>query len=276
MSFRRFYSVQPLNSFELTDERDQQQRECMDSRQSVSKRHSGEAGAALVSEGMRLALGTGTTAEQLIGALKRRFQGTQPGLEAICTSRRTEELACEAGIAVVEPDPLKPADLYLDGADEIDPQAHLIKGRGGALLREKLAALNARRRIILADYTKPVARLGENCAVPVEIVRFAAKTTIAAVEQLGCKASIRQKAGEVFITDEGNYIADCRFDPCVPEPDEMEHRLKLIDGVIETGLFIGLCDAVILGTPDGARCYERDEWTRTANEILQLCERIWG
>jgi ribose 5-phosphate isomerase A len=173
------------------------------------------------------------------------------------TSTRVRTLADHLGVRVASLNEHAHLDLTVDGADEIDLRTfNLIKGRGGALLREKLVATASDREIIVADESKVVTTLGERQPVPVEVVRFGWRRTADALERLGCDAALRDVAGNPFTTDEGHYILDCRFPP-IGDPAHLAREIKAIVGVVEHGLFIGLVHAVVIAGRRGVQLFER-------------------
>jgi ribose 5-phosphate isomerase A len=200
----------------------------------------GAAAAELLRPGMTVGLGSGRTLWDVIA------QANPDGIRAVCASSRTEELAREAGFEVAELDGR--LDLAIDGADEVDPQLGLIKGGGGALLREKLVILAAERFVVVAEESKRVERLGEGCRLPVEVVPFGWRNTRRALEELGLSGELR---GEPFVTDEGNYILDCPL-PGEVELEELSAEVKAITGVVEHGLFLGMAAEALIGRPDGS------------------------
>ena len=207
---------------------------------------------ALVRGGMRVGLGSGSTSRHAILELGRRAAaGELPGVVGVATSRASEQLARELGLAV-EPLDTRPLDLAIDGADEIAPNLDLIKGLGGALTREKLTELRAQRFVVIADHTKLVSRLGERAPVPVEVVRFGLETTLERLAQLGAGGNLRAAGGEPYVTDNGNFIFDARFAD-MPDPAALNRRLKLTPGVVETGLFLGMAERAFVAAPDGVR-----------------------
>jgi ribose 5-phosphate isomerase A len=215
-----------------------------------------ERAAELVQDGMVLGLGTGRTAALFVAAIGKRVQ---LGLRVVgvATSRATERQARQLGIHLRTPDEQLHLDLTVDGADEIDPTSfNLIKGAGGALLREKLIATASARVVIVADQTKLVSQLGERFPVPVEVVAFGWRRTAVTLEQLGCRASRRERGGEPFVSDEGHYILDCRFGP-IADPPALAARLKSLVGVVEHGLFIDLARTAIVGTTSGVQVYQQ-------------------
>jgi len=205
---------------------------------------------------MVVGLGTGSTAELLVRRLGERV--AQEGLEivAVPTSIATAELARELSIPLRDVDEVAALDINIDGADEIDPQYRMIKGRGGALLREKIVACAARRRVTIVSPEKVVDRLGVGAPLPVEVSRMGAKHAERRLQKLGAETEIRRGAGGLnFITDGGNLIIDCRF-PGIDDPEALDARLQSVVGVFETGLFLGLCDTLIIGEPGGAQRIE--------------------
>jgi ribose 5-phosphate isomerase A len=216
---------------------------------------------------MTLGLGTGSTASHFIDLLGRRVN---EGLRVDCvpTSEATREHAVRLGIPLIDLDRRPFIDLTVDGADEIDPQLRLVKGRGGALLREKIVATASDRMVAIADHSKRVAVLGA-AALPVEAVRFGVVSTRNLIEALaadaGCRGRVelRLKAdGQPFVTDSGNVIIDCAFGR-IDEPEALDDALKMVPGVVESGLFLGLADAAIVAGPDGVVVFERDSDTQT-------------
>jgi ribose 5-phosphate isomerase A len=224
------------------------------------KRAAAARAAEFVEAGMALGLGTGSTAEHFVRELGKRVK-TGLKVRATSTSERTEALAREAGIPVFTLDELGVPDITVDGADEVDAELRLIKGGGGALLREKVVASASKRMIVIADGSKRVAALGA-FPLPVEIVTFAPQTTMRriaeAAARAGCRGNLTHLRGgeHPFRTDQGNYIADvaCEF---IPNPDELARALCAIPGVVEHGLFIGLCQTLILGHGTGVEVVER-------------------
>jgi ribose 5-phosphate isomerase A len=199
---------------------------------------------------MVVGLGTGSTATWAVHALGERVQA---GLRitGVATSTSTETLARSLGITVVSLDDSPTLDIAIDGADEVDPQLSLIKGLGGALLREKLVELAARALTIVVDQGKLVSVLGSRSPVPVEIVPFGWRRTLARIEALGCRALPRLTGGGPFVTDSGHFILDCGFGP-LGDPTALAGRLKALSGVVEHGLFLGLATRVVVGKADGS------------------------
>ena len=215
------------------------------------KRQVGEAAVTLIEEGMVIGLGSGTTATQMIYALGRRIQEGLRIIGAVPTSHASEDLARKLGIPITDLDTHPVLDLDIDGADEIDQQLRLIKGGGGALLREKIVASSARRFVVIADATKQVAQLGQHFPLPVEVVPIAAKPVTNHLEDLGATVQLRHSGGNVFLTENCNIILDCFFANGIADPDELDTRIHSIVGVVETGLFLHMAERAIIGGPEG-------------------------
>lgn len=211
----------------------------------------GVAAAALVEDGMVVGLGSGSTAEAVVRALGERVQAGLSML-GVPTSRRTEEIAREVGIPLTTLSDSLTIHLGIDGADEIDPQLSLTKGRGGALLEEKIIAESCERWIIVAASEKLVDQLGTRTPLPIEIVPFGWETTRRRVEALGAPAPLRvAKDGVPIVTDGKNFILDCATGP-IDDPVALGRTIKQITGVIDHGLFVGLASAAFVCDPDGA------------------------
>jgi ribose 5-phosphate isomerase A len=216
--------------------------------ETAAKRRAGERAAELVADGMVVGLGTGST---VYWTLQRLGERVREGLRirGISTSRRTEELALALGIPLTSFGDIGELDLTVDGADEIDPRLDLIKGAGGALLREKMVAAASRRLIIVADGSKLVSTLGAR-PLPVEVVPFGHQATARRIAALGGVPALRLVGEQPFVTDNGNYVVDCAFD-AISDPASLQRELKLLTGVVETGLFVGLADLAVIGTTEG-------------------------
>lgn len=233
-----------------------------------AKQAAAAAAAALVEDGARIGLGSGSTAAAFVRRLGARAAAEGLSLTCVATSRETEALAREVGLTVLDLDAVGMLDLTVDGADEIDPELHLIKGGGGALLREKIVAASSARMLVIADETKCVAALGA-FPLPVEVARFGWTTTKRRLEAFFDEApdargpqdvdgqwpaaptiTLRETAGAPFVTDEGHYILDVAG-LTIEDPVEIGFQLVDIPGVMETGLFTGLATSAIIGSPDG-------------------------
>lgn len=214
------------------------------------KAEAADRALALVRPGMVIGLGTGTTARYFIEGLGRLVRRGTP-VQAVATSRATAALA--AGVGIPTRDDLDaPIDLVVDGADEIDSQLNLIKGRGGALTREKLAAVAGRKVVIVADGSKLVEQLGRG-PLPVEVLPFLWHHTAHRLEQLGANYRARGEPGDLFLTDNGNLILDLSFAGGITDPEALDVELKRTPGVVEHGLFLGLAHACIIAGQDGVR-----------------------
>jgi ribose 5-phosphate isomerase A len=204
-----------------------------------------------VRDGMTIGLGSGSTAEAVVRSLGRR---TASGLrvKAVPTSRNTRDLAQAHGIELLDLDCVERLDLGIDGADEIDPKLNLVKGRGGALLWEKIVARICDEFVVVSASEKLVDRLGSRVPVPVEIVPIGWRRTVREVERLGCVTTLRSTTmeGRPFITDSGNYIFDCAVSP-IDDPAAFATELKGITGVVDHGLFIGYGDRALIVDEEG-------------------------
>ncbi len=217
------------------------------------KREAAQRALEFVRPGMRLGLGTGTTARHFVDLVGERVQA---GLAVRCvaTSEATESQARDLGVPLSTLDDLVELDLTVDGADEIDPKLRLIKGGGGALLREKIVAAASKRMVVIADSTKRVARLGA-FPLPVEVVPFGLASTRRHIERalakLGLSGPIGLRGGaSAFVTDGGHYILDCSLG-AIAEPELLAKALSLIPGVVEHGLFIGFARTAIIAGAEG-------------------------
>ncbi len=224
-----------------------------------AKLRAAQAAAQVVQTGMRVGLGSGTTAALFVRALGERVRAEQLKIVGVPTSRDTDELARAAGIDVVDLDSVETLDLDIDGADEVDPQFRMIKGRGGALLREKIVAAASRRRVIIITPSKRVEKLGRGYPVPAEVCIFGISHTNRALRAIGAETSLRVRDdGTPFQTDEGHRILDCHFPGGLDDPDQTNRLMKQIPGVVETGgIFLGLCDLLVVGHADRAETVER-------------------
>jgi ribose 5-phosphate isomerase A len=203
------------------------------------------AAVELVEARMTIGLGSGRAVWEVA-----RLLGERGGVRAAVASDRTAELARDLGIELVELDGSLELDLALDGADEVDSELRLIKGGGGALLREKIVISAARRFVVVAETPKRVERLGQRFRLPVEVVRFAWRDTRRRLRPLLRDAVLRTADGGPYVTDEGHHILDCVLPPDA-DPDTLGHELKEVPGVVEHGLFIGMAERALLGRPDG-------------------------
>ncbi|MBI0583349.1 MAG: ribose-5-phosphate isomerase RpiA [Methanomassiliicoccus sp.] len=222
---------------------------------SSAKLQAARKAVELVKDGMVLGLGTGSTTRLAVDEIGKLVnEGYR--LVGIPTSVETERQAIALGIPLTTLDQVEAIDLTIDGADEVDPRFRLIKGLGGALLREKIVAYYSRQEVIIVDESKIVDVLGVKTPLPVEVVRFSHLRTRKKLEELGCTAVLRG-GGEPFITDNGNHIYDCKFSS-VTDPERLDRELAAIPGVVENGLFIGLATCVVVGREKGASIWNGD------------------
>ena len=219
------------------------------------KRKAAQRAIEFVTHGQVVGLGTGSTAEFAIKALAELVRA---GLliTGVPTSKAAEKLARSLGVPLVDLNDVPSVDITIDGADEVDPAFNMIKGGGGALTREKLVALSSRRRVYMVDESKLVERLGESWQVPVEVLPFAWTLSARHLSGLGCKTGLRGDLQMPFLTDNGNYIIDCRFDSIAVAP-QLERAIKQLPGVVDSGLFTGIADVLVIGFKDRAEVKER-------------------
>lgn len=222
-----------------------------------AKRIAAEAAVALVRDGMRLGLGTGSTAAVMVRALAARVQAEGLALRCAATSEATASLAASLGLRIEALDEIGWLDLTIDGADELDADLNLIKGGGGALLREKIVEQASDRLVVIADSGKVVGRLGA-FPLPVEVIAFGWQTTRRHIQALlaecglgGARIALRGGEGRPFRTDEGNLILDLHLG-AVPDAPALAVALNRIAGVVENGLFIGMAERALIGHPDGS------------------------
>jgi ribose 5-phosphate isomerase A len=214
-----------------------------------SKRAAGEKAAEYVKNGMKIGLGTGST---VYWTIVRLGEMVKEGLriQAMPTSEQTEKLALELGIPILKPYlSMKKLDLTIDGADEVSSDVNLIKGGGGALLREKMIASYSSVYITVVDHSKCVSELGQ-FPLPVEVTRFGWELTSIQIARLGCAPTLRMSNEVPFLTDNGNYLLDCPFET-ITNPAEMAVKLNRIPGVAENGLFVNMTNILIVGRADG-------------------------
>ena len=214
----------------------------------LEKQAVARAGLSFVENGQIVGLGSGSTATHFIQFLGERVRaGLQ--IRGIPTSIRTQQLAQKCGIPLTSLDQAQTIDVDLDGADEFDPQLRLVKGGGGALLREKIIASASRQFVVLADSSKQVPMLGK-FPLPVEVIPFAETLLTQRISALGAAVSVRKATdGAIFRTDEGHHILDCHFGK-IPDPPALARALSDMPGVVEHGLFINMATVVLVGKGD--------------------------
>ena len=205
-----------------------------------------------VRDGMTVGLGTGSTAKHMVMALGERVRVGMK-LRGVPTSRETAELARQQGIPLIDQDNAWIIDVAIDGADQVDPDFNLIKGGGGALLKEKIVAASAKQFIVLVDHTKRVSVLGGSFPLPIEVIPFGWGSTAREIEALTkSRVVLRERNGTPFKTEAGNMIVDVHIDR-IDQPRELEIALNNIPGVVETGLFVNRTDVLIVGTAQGVQ-----------------------
>ena len=215
------------------------------------KEQAGIAACRFVKDGMTLGLGTGSTVRYSIIEIARLIAEEEMNLVGVPTSEDTRRLSEEVGIPLLEIENSGTLDLTIDGADEFDYNFDLIKGGGGALTREKVVALKSKSMIVVADHTKKVEVLGA-FDLPIEVDSDIWEEVKEAISQI-CpgKVSLRKNGSEPFQTDNSGFILDCSFGPIISDPKFLERAISDIPGVVEVGLFVGICDAVIVASSDG-------------------------
>lgn len=223
------------------------------------KQQAGEYAASLVRSGMVVGLGTGSTAIFATRKIAARLQtGDLQGIVAIATSRATDNAARTLGIPMLSDDIPREIDITIDGADEVDPAMDLIKGGGGALLREKIVAEASRREVIVVDEGKLSPRLGTHWGLPVEVIEFGWRSQARFLESLGAAVTPRLGDGGLFRTDQGNIILDSRFGP-IDDPSELARQLEARAGIAGHGLFIGFATDLVVAGEDGIRHLQRGQ-----------------
>ncbi len=226
------------------------------------KRQAALASIEYVHHGDVVGLGTGSTARHVVLALGERVKEGL-GIIGVPTSHETAELARHHGIPLLDTEDPWSIDVAIDGADQVDPHLNLIKGGGGALLKEKIVAQAARELVIIVDHTKLVPVLGSTFPLPVEVVPFGWASTVRQIERLGLKAVIRERNGQYYKTEAGHYILDLHIER-IDDPAKLEVELNLIPGVVETGLFVGRTSVLIVGTPNGIEVQKSNNYRERA------------
>jgi ribose 5-phosphate isomerase A len=218
------------------------------------KQRAAEAALKYVASGMVVGLGTGSTADQFLQALAREIKaGKLTNIRGVPTSVQSERRAKELGIPLVTLAEESNPDVTIDGADEVDPNFDLIKGLGGALLREKIVAQNSKKLVIIADAGKVVPKLGTRAMLPVEVVPFSHDVHVPFLRGLGAEPQLRKDAkGAPYVTDNGNHIYDCRFANGIDKPKNVEQALHARAGIVATGLFLGMATVAIVADDEHA------------------------
>jgi ribose 5-phosphate isomerase A len=223
------------------------------------KQRAGEAAVEYVKDDMIVGLGTGSTAKFFIAALASALRGGRfKNIRCVPTSSGSERLARESGLVIATFSQVTKIDLTVDGADEIAPGLELIKGMGGALLREKIVAQNSDQLIIIADNSKIVSKLGEKSPLPVEVTPFGFEAHERYLKGLGSTPRLRRHPdGAVFVTDNGNYIFDCRF-PGIDDAATLDKKLAARAGIVESGLFLDIAALAIVADENSVRTLRRN------------------
>jgi len=223
------------------------------------KQLAAEAAIEHVESGMVLGLGTGSTVAHFLDLLAARLKaGTLADIVGVPTSVDTERRAAELGIELISLADRARIDLTVDGADEVDPEVDLIKGAGGALLREKMVAQASDRVVIIADAGKSVERLGTVSALPLEVVRWGWKSHLGFLREWGAEVTVRtERNGVPLESDNGQVFLDCRFGGGIPDALALEEALRARAGIVETGLFLGLADVALIAGPSGVETRRR-------------------
>ncbi|MGN6626106.1 MAG: ribose-5-phosphate isomerase RpiA [Tepidisphaeraceae bacterium] len=222
------------------------------------KERAAQAALQHVQSGMTLGLGTGSTAKIFIDLLGAKIaSGELRDIRGVPTSVRSDEQARDLGIEIVDFSIVDTCDVTIDGADEVSPTLELIKGLGGAMLREKIVAQNSKKLIIIADESKAVPHLFAKCPLPVEVTRFSYQASERYLKSIGSVPTLRQDGtGKAYVTDNGNFIYDCKFNESF-DPAAVELKLKSRAGIVATGLFIGIASLAIIASDSGVRLIER-------------------
>lgn len=218
------------------------------------KKAAGEKAVEYIKDGMVIGLGSGSTVYWM---LKKLGELVELGLniKGIPSSLRTEKWAKDFKIPLTDFSEVQLLDVAIDGADEIDPSFNLTKGGGGSLVREKVVNAHAKKLIIVADHSKMVDELGK-FPLPVEVLQFGWQLTANKISELGATPVLREIEGNIFVSNNGNYILDCAFES-ISDPKSLHHSLKQLLGVVESGLFVDMTDTVILAGPDGVKVIDK-------------------
>ena len=222
----------------------------------IEKKAAAEKAVEFIESGMVIGIGTGTTVKLMIEKLAEKVK---EGLDisAVSTSGKTTKLAVSLGIKIVDLEEIDLIDLTIDGADEIDTELNGIKGGGGALLYEKIVATSSNKNIWIVDSTKLVKRLG-SFPLPLEVLQFGSEKTFSKLSSLGYSPRFRMEGENYFVTDGNNYTMDLILNE-IGDPYKLENELKLIPGVVETGLFLNLCDIAIIGKENDCEILKSDK-----------------
>jgi ribose 5-phosphate isomerase A len=216
----------------------------------AGKRAAAFAAADLVQDGTTIGFGSGSTFLFVLERLAERMRNDGLKVQGVATSSGTAAAAQQAGIPLLELDAVERLDLAIDGADEVDPQKNLIKGGGGAHVRERIVAAAAKEMVVIVDDKKLVPVLGRAFLLPIEVLPFGYKHAERRIAATGCKPQLRQQDGKPFVTDNGNYVLDCKYDG-IDDPAWLDEHLNALVGVVDHGLFVGMAGRVIVGDAAG-------------------------
>ncbi len=232
------------------------------------KKEAAHFAVRFINPGMTIGLGTGSTAIHAVREIARRHAaGELPGIRCFATSSEIARLAATSNLPLIEQEGPASIDATIDGADEVDPRLDLIKGGGGALFHEKVVAQSTKRQIIIVDESKISPRLGTRFAVPVEVIPFGCEAQRLFLTELGGHPVLRTRPdGAPFVTDEGNFIYDCKFGP-IKDAEELSAELRSRSGLVEHGLFLNLTHDLIVAGPSGLRHLQRDHLSGEVHEI---------
>jgi len=208
------------------------------------KQIAAQEAASRIKDGMVIGIGSGSTVNEMLRFLAKRIEAEGIRVSGIPSSLKTERLAKELEIPLTTFAVHQKVDIAIDGTDEVDSNLYLIKGGGGSLVREKMVDMVADKFIVIADQSKMVKQLG-NVAVPVEIVPYGWQATEKRLEQIGCQTNLRYRNGEIFVSDNQNYIIDCKFNE-IKEPARLHESIKRLVGVVETGIFTDMVHETII------------------------------
>jgi ribose 5-phosphate isomerase A len=216
----------------------------------TAKRAAAYAAADLVQSGMKIGLGSGSTFLLVLDRLRERI--AQEGLKVagVPSSRQTADAARAAGVEILDLDQVERLDLAIDGADEVDPQKNLIKGGGGAHVRERIVAAAAKELLVIVDEKKLVPVLGAGFPLPIEVLQFGWKQAQRMLAATGCTVTRRERDGAPFVTDNGNYVLDCKYQS-IDDPAWLAEQLHGIVGIVDHGLFVGMAGRVLVGDVSG-------------------------
>lgn len=216
----------------------------------AAKRAAAFAAADLVQDGMKIGLGSGSTFLFVVERLAERVRNQGLKVTGVPSSKATAAAATAAGIPLASLDDVDRLDLAIDGADEVDPQKNLIKGGGGAHVRERIVAAAAKELVVVVDDKKLVPVLGQAFLLPVEVMQFGWKQAERLVAAIGCKPQRRERDGAPFVTDNGNYVLDCKFEG-IDDPAWLDTQLNALTGVVDHGLFVGMTGRIVVADAQG-------------------------